>query len=190
MLAVLLALSSVQNVFAATEIAYDDGTSWGIASSTYLGVRFTAPWSYARLVQIRLVPPGSYAYTVYITQSDHVTIITSFPVSTIINVWNTFSVPGGGVTVPNEFYIVIKSEAFTVLYNDKANNYGRSYSGGTLAGMSQFPGGDFLLRAYVESASSVGGIALPTNSLTVLAPFLIMIGLVTIAAIVFVAKRR
>jgi hypothetical protein len=43
---------------------------------------------------------------------------------------------------------------------------------------------------YTLSPRLVGGVIVPTNTLTVLAPYLAMIGLVTVAATVYVTKRR
>jgi hypothetical protein len=51
--------------------------------------------------------------------------------------------------------------------------------------------GDGTLRAVFKGGCcSVGGAVAPTNTLTVLAPYLAMIGLVTIAATVYVIKRE
>jgi len=76
------------------------------------------------------------------------------------------------------------------------NDYGRSYAGSTLAGLIPFANGDFLIRALVEQISAptprpVGGIALPTNKLTIPAPYLALIGLVgTVTVAVATTRRR
>ncbi|MFH0848828.1 MAG: hypothetical protein V1857_04945 [archaeon] len=47
-----------------------------------------------------------------------------------------------------------------------------------------------LSSAPATGAGWVGGVITPTNTLTVLAPYLVMIGLVAVAATVYATKRR
>jgi hypothetical protein len=193
-LAVVLAVSSAQNVFASTEIAYDDGTFVGSTTANYLGVMFTVTGGASmKLVQIRFRSPQAtpYTHTVYVTQSDHTTVITSFAITVTTSGWQTVSVPGGGVAVPQDFFVVLGASSVELNF-DAVNDYDRSYVGATLAGMVGYTGGDFLLRAYVDPVSGpVGGIMIPVNTLALVAPWLAVVGLVgCIGTVVVVAKKR
>jgi len=87
-----------------------------------------------------------------------------------------------------EISFVIVS-GFTVLC-DASNDYSRSYVGTTMPSMYVWTEGDIMIRALVDLViGGVGGVVLPTNTLTILAPYLAMIGLVATAAIA-VKKRR
>jgi len=192
-LAVVLALSSAQSVFASTEIAYDDGVGVTGLSSTYGAVRFTASTDSARLVQIKLYAwrawPGPN--TVYVTESDPTTVITSFPLISIPAVgWYVMSVPGGGVLVPHEFFIAFTGPDWQI--GADAAGSGRTYTGGSLATLAVWNVNDIMLRALVaESGGAVGGIVIPVNTFAVLAPWLAVIGLVgCIGTVVVVAKKR
>lgn len=185
----LLAVSSAQNVFASTEIAYDDGTPASALGPACLAVRFTVGFQ-ARVVGIRFYPTVAVSGTAYVTGPDHVTILTSFPIVGVAG-WQTISIPSPPV-VSGDFYVAIQPAYPGSIAYDAADTYGRSYIGSDLAGLAPFTGGDWLLRALVDPVSvpAVGGIVIPSNNLAVLAPYLTMIALVAIAATIYVKRRR
>ena len=188
-LILLLGVSSAQNVFASTEIAYDDGTPVSALGPACLAVRFTVSF-HARVVGIRFRSPvPTPLATGYVTGPDHVTILTSFPIVTVAGGWQTISIPSPPV-VSGDFYVAIQGAPG--LSYDAADTYGRSYSGSNLASLVSFTEGDWLLRALVDPVpvSAVGGTVIPSNNLAVLAPYLTMIGLVAIAATIYVKRRR
>ena len=194
-LAVLLAVSSAQNVFAATEIAYDDGTKSHVPSMPYLAVRFT-PSGQVRVVGAKfwydgVIPgqPVSGSTTGYVTGADHTTVLLTFPVTLSSPGWYTIPFSNGPI-VFEDFYIAIAAYP-ELIGSDALSNSGRSYSSSTtLAALIPIPSevGDLMIRALVES-TSVGGIIAPTNKFLTLAPYLTLIGLIATAAVA-VKKRR
>jgi len=188
----------VQEAKASTEIAYDDGTPVSLAGSIFSGVRFSLPSGVVR-AQIRTVRFRWSAYPdtliIHITGSDHVTELTTpIPVTTTsaaptfqdVDVW------ARGIIVTGDFWVV--TEMVGTAGNpglDATSNYPRSFGGISLAALTgQYSSGDLLIRAVLDNVGPVGGVVIPTNRLTVLAPYLAMIGLVAVAATVYVAKRR
>jgi len=188
-LAVLL--TSAQNVFAVTEIAYDDGIAFGYwtGAGSYHGVLFSSGGA-VRVVGIKFYgAPGAAApgsFNVYITKPDHLTVLAG-PVSV--------NAPGGASWVTVPFNVLVTGDFFGIvqlqggyLGRDSSPAAGHSYSGSTMAGMSPV-GLNNMIRALVEGSGGVGGVVLPTNTLTVLVPYFVVIGLVATAAVA-IKKRR
>jgi hypothetical protein len=197
-LVVIFAVASSHNVFASTEIAYDDGTGAILAGNSFSGVRFSLPSGVSR-AQIRTVRFAWNAYpdplVIHITGPDHVTELTA-PISvTTTSAAPTFQdvdVFDRGIVVSGDFYVVTERLAQSAgnPYLDSAVNYPRSFGASSLADLTTPYPRDLLIRVVIESVSPVGGVVLPTNRLTVLAPYLAMLGLVAVAATVYVTKRK
>lgn len=193
-LAVVLALSSAQNVFASTEIAYDDSVPVTTIGMTYLAVRFTPSG------QVRVVGARFYAQTInvpttgYITGSDHTTVLLSFPVTFSSIGWNTITISNGPI-VSGDFFIALAAGSVAIYY-DAASSH-RSYgSAVSLADLTvdPFEIGDLMIRALVDPVSGpvgpVGGFMEPVNKLAVFAPYLALFGMVAVVAVVVAAPWK
>jgi len=195
MLMVLLA--SAQNVFASIEIAYDDGTSIGSVGGVFTGVRFSLPSGVSK-AQIRTVRFRWAAWPdnlrIHITGPDHVTELTSPILVTTTSASTGFQdvdVSARNIIVTGDFWVVLENlggQGNAV--QDAKRDYDRSFTGGSLAGLTTPTFyGDILIRAVIEPVGGVGGVVLPTNTLAVLVPYLAVIGLVATATVA-VKKRR
>lgn len=195
-LAVLLVVSSVQNVFAVTEIAYDEGPpETGVAAELvgrYLAVRFSLPsgLSSDRLVKARFYKaPGQIGTTVkvHVLGSNELTELTTpfiFDIATA-EAWNDASL---SVVVSGDFYIAIEYlKDMDPVIGTSGPPQGRSYHG--TPGSWSLEDEALMIRAVLQSPT-VGGVVLPVNGLRALAPYLVMIGLVAVAATVYVTKHK
>ena len=152
-----------------------------------MGVRFT-PTGQVRVVGIRVYGGQVMSGTGYITGADHQTVLSSFPVTLLPGwTWTTIAITNGP-TVSGDFFVIVSG--FTVLC-DASNDYSRSYVGTTMPSMNVWTAGDIMIRALVDPViGGVGGVVLPTNSLTVLAPYLALVGLVATLPIAYAVKKR
>jgi hypothetical protein len=197
-LAVLLALASTQNVSASTEIAYDDGTAEsGLSAEPPIehAVRFSLPpgWSSAKILIARYFiwsNPATFRVHVY---GSGVTdpALTVTPVGTG---WFNVDLSAYNIVVSGDFYISI--EYLSTVPSIGRDTTGpvdfRSYSREPPAFLWVVSGSaDLMIRAVVDliGRGAVGGVVVPTNTFTVLAPYLAVIGLVATTAIA-VKKRR
>lgn len=188
---VLLAAASAQNVFAATEIAYDSGSTSVFSNWLYEAVRFT-PSGTVRIVGVE-VYPHTYPISVkvFITGADHTTVLQSFTMSFISEAWQTMTISNGPI-VSGDFFIVLELGTIVEIWGDGTNDNSRSYRGNNLPALSVWGNeGDLLIRALVEPASSaVGGVVLPTNTLAILTPYLALAGLVAVVSAAVNVKRK
>lgn len=211
-LAVVLALSSVQNAFAAIEIAYDDGDNDGFGASgpagQFLGVRFSLPpdWSCARLLEARffkLAQPGTNVWVHILNSYGSADLpgTTRFLFDIALNnQWNDADLSAQNIVVTGDFWIAVElifagdpiiGEDFDDQPWDRRSYLG--YPGvWTLFGTEETPI-DLMIRAVVDYSpcpSPVGGILTPANRLAMLTPYLALLGLATVITVVAVAPGK
>jgi len=206
-LAVVLALSSAQNAFAVTELAYDDGVSVSGVLPTYGGVRFSLPTGVtsAKLLYIRFdwSITATNELNIYVTGPDHVTLLTPAILNvatgtgvgcpgTWVHSCSGYDVSGLGITVTGDFYVIVQPQAQgTGNPMADAANSGRSFDGANLAGLTNVLTGDWLIRVDIDPITSVaagapvGGFMEPVNKLVVFAPYLALFGVIGAVAVFF-----
>jgi len=203
-LVALMISASSSGVFAATELAYDDGWSDDVQTcvvGAYLAVRFSLPpgWSEAKLMTARFyrVVPGTNV-NVHIFGSDGSTELTTpFTFDMAANGWNDADLSAKNIVVTGDFYVAIEWLVYAEpdIGYDKTSPDGRSYGGfGPPNPWFPFVDGDHMIRAVVEQVlapTPVGGIAVPANKLAILAPYLALVGLVgAVTAAVAIQRKR
>jgi hypothetical protein len=124
------------------------------------------------LLTIRYWSAISDTKTIYVTQADHVTNITTpITLAVVANAWTEINVSTSSINLPVEFYIVVSKHAH--VGRDNAPNVGRSYFGSSLAGMTTLAPSNLLIRTEIlettgprlfemdstSSSSSTGTIA-------------------------------
>ena len=192
-LAVLLAVSSAQNV-SAMRIDQSQEISnmfFGIPFSSPIGQEFKPSVPFLEAVEVRLKLLGQAdTITLYVregTIGGTILATAALSLPSGFDGWALF--PLGSVKVTPEATYVIQLTA-GVIYSYWGRATGNPYPRGRAIHNGLFHDDeDQAFRTY-GPRSSVGGVVLPTNSLTVLAPYLAMIGLVAVAATVYVTKRR
>jgi len=199
-LVALMVLASSETVFAATELSYDDGTPWGSEGLDFTGVLFSLPTgvTYARLLKVRYQWSSSgqgATLNIHITKADHQTELTS-PIPTWSSSsspsWNELDISGRGILVSADFYVVLENTADGNAKFDQNPVWPqRSFGGSSLATLTYEELGDYLIRVVIEpTARPVGGILVPVNKLTVLAPYLALLGLVGVVTVAVAATGR
>ncbi len=192
MLAALLAVSSAQNVFAATLDQQQENFGGGFSIFTWnpVGQEFqpSLPSLQAVEVYIRTIGGGGIV-TLTIMQASigfPPLVTATQSLSNGFVGWVMFTFASISVTPGTTYVIRLQvTQDFFHWGSAGINNYPR----GRLIIQGNFiAGDDAAFRTY--GSTSVGGVVLPTNSLTVLAPYLAMIGLVAVAGTVYVTKRR
>jgi len=208
-LAVVLALSSAQNAFAATELAYDDGNLADNDNAVFAGVRFSLPTGVtsARLLYVRFAwgGPVANAVNVIITGPDHQTLVAptillpmsgtgaGCPAGWLVGGYlcSGVDVSGLGIVVTGDFYVILQRIVDLPLVTRDDANSGHSFEGGNLAGLTTVSLGDWLTRVDIDPIAPVGGIVTPVDTFAILGPWLAVIGLVgCIGTIVVLAKKR
>ena len=210
-LAVVLALSSAQNAFAATELAYDSGSwfdNYALNVGESLVVRFVlsdfVSWPQAKIVRVAIyVYSGSAAFRVHIrgklgTACDGLDV-TAFDVTPYaLQNWNYYDVSGNAI-VSGEFCVVAE---WLTAYDPSIGlalgpppNFGSGHSYRYQYGLWYHDTGyDDMIRAYVHPPSAggpVGGVVMPVNTLAIVAPWLAVIGLGgCIGTLVVISKKR
>jgi len=201
----LMVLASSQGVFGATELAYDDGISdWSDSaiSGAYLAVLFSLPdgWSSARLLKARFYK-GEYAgtdVTVHIFGSDGSTPLTpafTFDMA-VDDAWNDADLTAKNIVVTGSFYIAvqwIRGGEPWIGVDDSTT--GRSYWSDDVSPPSWHLLGNaenvqLMIRAVVDPVSPVGGKLVGVNRLSVLAPYLALVGLVGAVTVAVAIQRR
>jgi len=207
LLAVVLALSSATNVSASQWIQYETGPPFGavaVANGVYYGVKFDAGMPYARVLTVRVAMicrnnSGCGLFEIYILGSDGQTpwgapFTVNVPWNN--NIWKFHdAVVPGVVVVPGVFWIVISDptspsqiDLCVVLGGGSGHSYFQNPSSFPLTVQSE---DDYAIRAEVDPAGPVGGVVIPANKFAIVAPWLVIIGLVgCIGTVVVVAKKR
>jgi hypothetical protein len=204
-LAVILALSSAQNVFAATELAYDSDSwfdEYSLDVGESLAVRFVlsdfVPWSEARIVRVAFyIEMGSAAFRVHIRGNLGTNCngldVTTFDVTPHALGWNYYDVSGGAV-VSGEFCVVAEwltagSPSIGLSNPPLGSGHSYRYQGGL---WYHDTGYDDMIRAYADPlVLPVGGVVVPANTFALVSPWPAVIGLVgCIGTAAVVAKKR
>lgn len=191
MFAVLLSISSAHNAFAGTWLIYDDGSPSGGIAANFVGVRFSLPSSRkARILTVRFSLSQTYASVIiHITAADHVTHLTPpMPIMTS-GPWTDVDLSGRNIIVDGDFYVIIEDTGHVGAALDYEDNYGRSFYGSTMSGMTNQAPTDLLIRAEIL-VGAVGGIIKARNAMALLAPYLALICLLVTVPVVYVARKR
>jgi len=195
LLVALMVLASSSSVFAAVELAYDDGLEdSGFSGVGEYAVRFSLQpgWSSAKLLMALYfiyASPAKFRVHVYGSGvTDPALDNTPFTTG-----WSYVDLTAYNIVVTGDFYISIE-------YLDGAPDIGRdttdpidlrSYGRDNPGDPWQVgTGGDLMIRAVVDPISAVGGVVIPVNKLTILAPYLALVGLVGTVTVAFVVTRR
>jgi hypothetical protein len=206
-LAVVLALSVTQNAFAFTEIAYDDGgaeVGWGLDTGDMYAVLFSLPFAgSAKLLSVRAYVVGCDecgGWLVHVTDSAHVELAAPFmsPSPNPTNIPGWLEIPISGTVVPTDFYVVLEWVQTTDIGLgvdvDTPNMRSYLYEHGTWTLLDGARPWTLMIRAYVDPytpPAPVGGIVIPVDMIAVLAPWLVVIGLVgCISTVIVIAKKR
>jgi hypothetical protein len=210
-LAVVLALSAVQNVFASTLLFHDDGVPESLTAGD--GVVFSLPsgWSSAHVLILRywidyVDPNGPRTFKANIWGSDGTTqllvpMITVGPLPLAFVGWYDVDVSSKNIIVSGDFYVGFTGNTPNpvLVGADTEDRAPDSYSGGPVGytGPSWTSWGNvfhLLIRVEVDQPAPptgpVGGFVEPVNKLAVLAPWLAVIGLVSCVSAMVAGKRR
>jgi len=198
-LVALMVLASPSSVFAATELAYDDGTqesNLGYSVGGELAVRFSLQpgWSSAKLLTARYFIynyPGIFRVHVYGSGvTDPALDVTPSSAG-----WFDVDLTAYNIVVSGDFYISIEYLGLDPpLGTDTTDPIRlRTYTRGNPGEpweLWQYE--DLMIRAVVEPAfAPVGGVLIPVNKLTILAPYLALVGLIgAVTAAVGLIRRR
>jgi len=201
LLVALMVLASSSSVFAATELAYDDGTAETNSSAspgTEHAVRFSLQpgWSSAKLLTARYFIPSYPAIFRVHVYGNGVTD-PALDVTPLSTGWFDVDLTAYNIVVSGDFYIsieyLIAGAGMPPIGVDTGSMGLRSYARDS-PGEPWVLGQGFwnlMIRAVVEPAfAPVGGVVMPVNKLTVLAPYLALLGLVGAATVAVVATRR
>jgi hypothetical protein len=205
-LAVVLALSSAQNVFATVQLYYDNGTNGAAAMLVdYGGVLFSLPSgvSSAHLTYVRwYTSDPSTPRTIYITKPDGVTQLSGSPIALGSAPLGTgcpagwgpcygLDVTSFGIVVTGEFFVIMYrvSNVFNLQVDTGPLVPGHSFYGVSLGALVNSPGENFLIRVDIDPivapSGPVGGFMEPVNKLAVFAPYLALLGVIGAIAVVF-----
>jgi hypothetical protein len=204
-LAALLAIASTQNVFAATLDQKQETVSIFnscIQTCDPIGQEFKPSLPVLEAVEVYIGTINGWAGDDTITLTVRqgtiggpIIVTGSKSLVTGFKGWVYF--PLTPVSVTPESTYVIRLQATKITFSwyyspDALYSRGVAFENGAAIAVQ-----GFTFRTYGSAATtstttkpSVGGVVLPTDSLTVLVPYLAMIGLVTVAATVYVTKRR
>lgn len=205
-LAVVLALSSAQNAFAAVGLAYDNGNTKDTVGTAYAGVRFSLPAGVvsARLVYVRFADSSTGDLWIHVTAANHITELSGSP----IHVGDPGQPPGTGcpagwtqcyglvltsygIVVSGDFFVVLEKNQLSPYYDNANPGSGRSFYGDSLAGLTNPildpDHNNFLIRVDIDPiapSGPVGGFMMPVNKLVVFAPYLALFGIVATVAVI------
>jgi hypothetical protein len=197
-LAVVLAVSSGQNAFAATELYYDAGppptSNISLPEGRYLAVRFSV--STAKLLTAKIWWDfGVGMVNLHVLGSDRTTnLITPFPVTVTaatLGHWSDYEL--GGVIVSGDFYVAVEylagpTPAVGTSGPLQAGRDWYTYPVGVWQEETSPPA--FMIRAVVEPVAPVGGVVTPANTFAIVAPWLAVIGVVgCIGTVVVLASK-
>ena len=208
LLVALMVLASSPGVFAATELAYDDGSSEGFGACPiggYYAVLFSLPdgWSSARLLKARFYkvpgagPPGTNV-KVHIFGSDGSTPLTpafTFDMA-VDDAWNDADLTAKNIVVTGDFYIAVQWMFLQDLrIGLDRSTTGRSYYSADVTPPNwQLQGNaenvQWMIRAVIDEVRAVGGVLVPISKLTLLAPYLALLGLVGAVTVAVATTRR
>lgn len=202
LLTIVLAFSIVPSAYAATvELKYDDGsTTSGFAGSTgyYLAVKFSLPsgWNDAKLITARYYIFGLSAptdFNVHIFGSDGSTRLLGplTVTATTLQSWLDVDLSSYNIIISGDFYVAMEfiTRAPTIGL-DFSDPDGRSYENNP-SDWHQATTLDMMIRAVVEEYNTpVGGIYAPTDRLSILTPYIALVGLIGAVSIIFTIRRR
>jgi len=181
------------------ELAYDNGIQADDFHHNCYGVRFSLPSgvSQARLFTVRfawtLTGPITGALDIYITGPDHQTLLTPvLHTYAASGGWNDYDVSNLNILVSGDFYVILQDTGNGGSAPvDGSPSVGRSFTGNTLAGLTN-PSENLFIRAVINANMPVvGGVLSPVNKLEIVAPFAALTGLlVAVSAVVLVKRRR
>ena len=197
----LMVLASSSSVLASTELAYDDDTAetaWSADPGIEHAVRFSLPpgWSSAKLIYALyfiFADPAIFRVHVYGSGvTDPALDNTPFTTG-----WSIFDLTAYNIVVTGDFYISI--EYLTAGAGDPPigcdetgpidlRTYSRENPGDPWELSENW---DLMIRAWVDPVSRpVGGFVIPVNKLTILAPYLAIVGLIGAVTVAFATTRR
>ena len=202
-LAVLLMVASAQNAFAAVIDQKQENISGGFQSimpSDPMGQTFQPSMTKLEAVEAYIKTDPAGGDVIFLTiREGSVTgtqlLMASQSVASNFEGWVHFTFGSLTVTPGSTYCIRLTAASPFPSWGRSATNL---YPNGEaiVFGNPAVPAGDFAFRTYgsgqtttTMTRAAVGGVTLPANSLTVLAPYLTMIGLVATVAVA-VRKRR
>jgi hypothetical protein len=195
-LAVVLALSSTQNVFSGTWIIYDDGAAEQGISNVLgcMAVRFSAPPGslLLRIAYYRTFTT-EIAFNLYILDSDGQTVLFGPQSTTPVGPEGWFYVDVN-IVVPGDFYTAACWPQPDPDLGVDTDNGGQTFIRYAIGDWEPFYWGsgpaNLMIRAELGS-SAVGGVVTTVNTFSVLAPWIAVIAVVgCIGTIAVIAKKH
>jgi hypothetical protein len=200
-LTIVLTFSIIPSAYAATvELFYDDGsTTTGFAGGPgyYLAVKFSLPsgWNDAKLITARYYILGLSAptdFNVHIFGSDGSTRLLGplTVTATTLQTWLDVDLSSYNIIVSGDFYVAMEfiTRAPTIGL-DFSDPDGRSYENNP-DDWHQTTSLDIMIRAVVEQyATPVGGIYAPNDKLSILTPYIALVGLIGAISAIFAIRR-
>jgi hypothetical protein len=194
-----LTLSLASNVSAQTWLFYDDGApegQFGFSLKPFVAVRFSLPsgWSNAKILTARYYVTTANAFRAYVFGSDGITPLLASPilVSPSSFGWVDVDLSSYGIFVSGDFYIAMEqiTPPFPAIGIDVSDPISqRSFYGdpGSWILRDDF---NLLIRAEVDQANPVGGIASTVNKLEIVAPYLAIAGIIVAVSAAIIKKRK
>jgi hypothetical protein len=201
----VLALWSTQNVWAVTELFYDNGVetmgAWACPHQDgWLAVKFvfsdfslSGSWKLltARFYQSTQEGGSGQGLELHVLNSDGSGDLSgSTPVTfTTIAGWNDVDLSGQNIVVSGDFWIAYKwlgQFQSPCLGFDNSAPDGRSFSG-SLGSWTVDGTSDYMIRAVIGSlggGAAVGGFVEPVNRLVVFAPYVALLGVIAAVAVI------
>ena len=200
-LVALMVLASSSSVFGATELYYDDdNANSGLSAEPGIehAVRFSLPpgWSSAKLIYALYfiyAEPAIFRVHVYGSGvTDPALDNTPFTTG-----WSIVDLTAYNIVVTGDFYIsieyLIAAAGMPAIGCDTTGPIDlRSYARENSEWEGPSDDMDLMIRAVVDPvfARPVGGILVPMSKLTILAPYLALIGLVGAVTVTVAVQRR
>jgi hypothetical protein len=199
-------LLPVQEAVSLTELAYDNGVEesyecpdqndWRAVKFVLSDFGISGSWKLlkARIYRSTVESPD-YQLELHILDSAGAGDLPgTSPVifTTTTGGWNDIDLSEMNIIVSGDFWIAYKWLSLTnspcIAYEYSTPN-GRSYYGSP-GSWTPFAD-DYMIRAVLDPAAApVGGVVVSTNSFEILAPYIALVGLVTVISIISVIKKR
>ena len=190
---IVLASSMIPNAFAGTWIFYDDGgaeSAIKVAPGYYMAVKFTNPLPRCKILTARYyIYSDPYEFNIHIFNSDgSIRLFGPLSVTPTSTGWFDVDLIPYNIEVTGDFMVAIQWVSTDPEIGNDENNAGHSYY--KTSGDWIFPGRyEYMIRVEIDPIHAVGGIYAPTDRLSILTPFIALVGLIGAIYTIFAIRK-
>jgi hypothetical protein len=194
LLTIVLAFSIIPNTSAQTELFYDDGgdeTCVRQDPNHYAAVKFTNPWSSCKILTARyFICPDASTFNLHIFNSDgSIRLFGPLAVTPTSTGWFDVDLIPYDIQITGDFMVAIEWVSADPHIGRDENNVGHTYVK-TTGDWIFSDKGESMIRAVVEEVGNpVGGIYAPTNRLSILTPYIALVGLIGAISTIFAIRK-